>query len=145
MVILLASLLTVYLYLGIGRSKVPKAIRYLVHLPFSVYLGWITIATIVNVTVVLLNAGWDRFGLTETFWAMTMLIAGAILALLMLFTRKDIFFTLVVAWAFLGIWIRQTDPATTVSSSLTVGTAALILTGILMLGVAIQAIRGRTY
>jgi len=53
MLILFGSLLAIYLRLNVGRSEAPKTEKYLVHLPFSVYLGWITIATIANATAIL--------------------------------------------------------------------------------------------
>jgi ABC-type xylose transport system permease subunit len=56
MLILLATLITIYLRLRIGRSDSPNTEKYLVHLPFSIYLGWITIATIANFTALLVYA-----------------------------------------------------------------------------------------
>jgi hypothetical protein len=145
MLILIVSLLSVYLRLDIGRSTCPAAVRYMVHMPFSVYLGWITIATIVNVTVVLIHAGWNRFGFSELLWTIVMMIAGTLITLLMIFTRKDIFYALVVAWAFLGIWIRQTNHEVTSTASAYAGTVALILTGIILLSMVIQMIRKKVY
>ncbi|HUX47758.1 MAG TPA: tryptophan-rich sensory protein, partial [Dehalococcoidia bacterium] len=55
MLILFGSLLAIYLRLNIGKSEAPKTEKYLVHLPFSVYLGWITIATIANATALMVN------------------------------------------------------------------------------------------
>jgi hypothetical protein len=49
-----------------GRALTPKE-TWLVRLPFSVYFGWITVATIANVTVFLVYIGWNRFGLPEVF------------------------------------------------------------------------------
>ena len=48
MLILLGSLITIYLKLRISKSGSTTTEKYLVHLPFSIYLGWITIATIVG-------------------------------------------------------------------------------------------------
>src|SRR4030042_324851 len=62
MLILLGTLIAIYLRLGIGQSNATKTEKYMVHLPFSVYLGWITIATIANTTALLVNIKWDRFG-----------------------------------------------------------------------------------
>src|SRR4030042_4654031 len=50
MFLLLASLILIYLRLNIGKSKADTRERLAVHLPFSVYLGWITIATIANIS-----------------------------------------------------------------------------------------------
>jgi len=50
---LLATLIAIYLRLDIGRADVPLREKACVHMPFSVYLGWITVATIANVAVAL--------------------------------------------------------------------------------------------
>ncbi len=63
MLVLLASLLATYLRLGIGKTKVSAAENWLVRVPFSIYLGWITVATIANVTDVLSFIKWNQFGL----------------------------------------------------------------------------------
>jgi hypothetical protein len=79
MLVLLASLLKIYLGLGIGETAVSGAKKYLVHLPFSIYLGWITVATIANVTALLVAVEWNRFGLSEVFWtALVIIVATAI-------------------------------------------------------------------
>ena len=51
-----------YLRLPAGSDR-PRWVEYVfVHLPFSVYLGWISVATIANVTALLVTLGWNRFG-----------------------------------------------------------------------------------
>jgi hypothetical protein len=62
MLILLGYLIAIYLRLNIGKSEATKSEKYLVHLPFSVYLGWITIATIANVTALLVDINWNTWG-----------------------------------------------------------------------------------
>ena len=59
MLVVLASLIIIYLRLGIGTQPAPTSQRWLVNLPFSIYLGWITVATIANVTDVLYWLGWN--------------------------------------------------------------------------------------
>ncbi|MBN1410117.1 MAG: tryptophan-rich sensory protein [Spirochaetales bacterium] len=107
MLLLLASLLTVYLKLGTGTKPVSKREKFLVHVPFSLYLGWITIATIANVTAVLVNMGWDGFGLSPVFWTIAMIIAGTLITLAVVFTRNDLIYGGVVVWAFAGIFIKR--------------------------------------
>ncbi len=103
MLILLVSLIVVYLRLGIGRAAVTPAMRFLVHLPFSVYLGWITVATIANATDVISLTSWDGFGIAPTVWAVIMLVVAVAVALLMAVTRRDAAYLLVLVWAFFGI------------------------------------------
>ena len=51
-------------------------------LPFSVYLGWVSIAVIANATAALVALGWRGEPLPEAFWAVLMVAVGAALALL---------------------------------------------------------------
>jgi hypothetical protein len=109
MLVLLASLLGIYLRLGIGVRAVSWGERILVHLPFSVYLGWITVATVANVTALLVHIGWNRFGGSQELWTVVVLIVAALITVAVLFTRNDLFYALVILWAFLGILIKRTS------------------------------------
>lgn len=100
---LLVSLLVIYQRLGIGSGKSSPNERWLVDMPFSIYLGWISVATIANFSVVLLDLNWNGFGLTETIWTVVMLVIATVLGLLMTLRRSEVFFTLVLIWAFIGI------------------------------------------
>lgn len=107
MLTLLASLIGIYLGLGIGRSVVSRGERWAVQVPFSVYLGWISVATIANVTDVLDFVGWNGWGLEAAAWAAIMLGIGVILAAAVAFTRHDVAYVLVFVWAYIGIAIKQ--------------------------------------
>ena len=107
MLVLLGSLLAIYLRLGVGLGTASWREKLLVQLPFSVYLGWITVATIANVTALLVHVGWNRFGATEELWTIVVLVVAAAITLAMLFTRNDLFYALVVLWAFLGILLKR--------------------------------------
>ena len=143
MLILLGCLIAIYLRLNIGKSEATKAEKYLVRLPFSVYLGWITIATIANVTALLVDINWGRWGLGEQFWAVTVIIVGIAIALSVLFTRKDIYYCLVVDWALLGILLKRLSVTTVPDQSVVVVTVVglVLITG----GVIAQLIRKRVY
>lgn len=107
MLVLLISLLRIYLRLGIGVSKVSKDEKYFVHLPFSVYLGWITVATVANVTAFLVDINWGRFGLSEVTWTVVVIVVATLITLKMLQKHGDIFYSLVVIWAFVGILAKR--------------------------------------
>jgi hypothetical protein len=107
MLLLLGSLILIYVRLDIGRTKVGWVERITVHLPFSVYLGWITIATIANISVYLVSVGWDGFGISPEIWAALIVIIATIIASLVAITRRDIAFELVIVWAFVGIAVNQ--------------------------------------
>jgi hypothetical protein len=143
MLILLGCLLFIYLRLNVGKSETTRAERYFAHLPFSVYLGWITIATIANVTALLVNINWNTWGLSEQFWAVAVIIVGIAIALSMLFTRKDIYYSLVVAWALLGILLKRLSVTTVPDQSVVIVTIVglVLITG----GVVAQLIRKQVY
>ncbi len=141
--VLLAALIAIYRRLDVGRSAAPPIERCLVHLPTSVYLGWISIASIANVTAVLAAFRWGRFGLSEQFWAVVMVAAGTALGLVALFRRNDVFFALVVDWAVLGILIKRMADAG--SPTPWVRGAAIAGICLLTLGSAVQVVRRRVY
>ncbi len=142
MLVLLATLITIYLRLRIGRSDSPNSEKYLVHLPFSIYLGWITIATIANITALLVYANWNAFGLGEPFWAIAVIAVGIAITLSVLFTRKDIFYCLVVDWSLLGILLKRLADSIPVQSVIITTIVGLV---IISAGVIIQLIRRRVY
>lgn len=106
---LLLTLIAIYLRLNIGKTKVPIGERLAVHLPFSVYLGWISIATIANISLTLVAYGWDGFGIAPEIWAILIIAVALVLTMLMLGIRKDIAYALVVIWALIGISANQTN------------------------------------
>lgn len=109
MFLLLATLIAIYLRLNIGKSAVPLHEKFAVHVPFSVYLGWITIASIANVSVTLVSVGWDGFGISQETWATLILIVALLITLLVIATRKDIAYGLVIIWALAGIAVKQNE------------------------------------
>lgn len=78
-------------------------------LPFSIYFGWITVATIANATTLLASIGWDGLGWPESTWTVIMLAAGALLGTATAIQLKDIAYALVLIWAYAGIWIKHTS------------------------------------
>jgi len=128
MIILLVSLLAIYIRLNIGKSNVTMTEKLCVQVPFSVYLGWITVATIANVTAFLVSVKWDGFGIAPLTWTILIVAIGTLLTILMLALRKDIAFSLVVLWAFLGIWMkRMTQPNITDVNVATTTSIAIVL------------------
>jgi benzodiazapine receptor len=107
MLVLLISLIVIYMRLGIGQTRVSSAEKWLVHVPFSVYLGWITVATVANVTDALSYVGWTGWGIDPQAWAVVMLLVAAAIALLVNWTRADVAYVLVIVWAFAGIAVKQ--------------------------------------
>ena len=107
MFLLLATLILIYLQLGIGKSPVTLREKLAVHVPFSVYLGWITIASIANVSVTLVSVNWNSLGINPAIWATLVLVVALMITLLVLATRRDIAYGLVIVWALTGIAVKQ--------------------------------------
>ena len=134
MIILLLLLIIIYLRLEIGRGVVPAGEKWLVHLLFSIYLGWISVATIANASSVLDYINWGGWGLSPEIWTVIMLLAGVGLSAAMLFSRGDIAYALVIIWAFAGIAIENSATVVvTVSAWIAAGLVALCLAATLIL------------
>lgn len=128
MLILLSSLIVIYLRLGVGKQTVSPAERWLVHLPLSVYLGWITVAMIANITTTFDYVNWDGFGIAPEVWAIIMLVVATVVAGLMAYYRQDIAYLLVLIWAFVGIGVEQADtPLVANAAYLAAGIVALFV------------------
>jgi benzodiazapine receptor len=109
MFLLLATLIMIYLRLNIGKSAVSLREKLAVHVPFSVYLGWITIASIANVAAALVSMKWDGFGISQETWAFLVIIVALLITLLVVATRKDVAYGLVIIWALVGIAVKQSE------------------------------------
>lgn len=142
MLAILGSLLMIYLRLKIGKSDAPGREKYLVHLPFSIYLGWISVATIANVTALSVNAGWGGFGIAEPVWTIIVLVVAMGLALGMIFTRNDVFYPLVTLWAFFGILSKRMMEAIQLEGIIW---TLYIGMGIVAISLLIQVFRKRVY
>lgn len=136
MLALLATLIAIYLRLDIGRVDVAFREKVLVHLPFSVYLGWITVASITNVAVALTSVGWDGGGIDATTWATLVIIVALIVTMAVIATRKDAAYSLVLVWALVGIMVKQSENQTVVLT-------AEVSIVIILIAVAIMAVVSR--
>jgi hypothetical protein len=138
---ILGSLLIIYQRLGIGANRqAARSERNWVWPAFSIYLGWITVATIVNVSVFLLDAGWGGWGLTPEAWTIVMLIISVAIGLLILFRRGDLWYNVVLIWAYIGILLKQTAPP---GDYVSIGFTALGLAVVLLVVSIVVVIRRR--
>ena len=101
---LLASLIIAWLHAPDDR---------LLRLPFSVYLGWISVATLLNITIVL-----SVFGLKDAVntdaYVIVALLLGTIAAMTVLSLRGDVPYALVFVWAYTAIFLRHLSEENTV-------------------------------
>ena len=117
MLTLLGLLIASYLRLNVNRDPVSRVEYWSVDILFSVYLGWITVATVANITDWLYFTGWDGFGIPGQTWAVVMLAVASVLGLAMALTRRDVGYLAVLAWAFAGIAIEQVGAPSVVLSA----------------------------
>jgi translocator protein len=140
MLVLLATLLVTYLRLrpapgtADARGVVTRAERLWARGTFSVYLGWITVATVANVTIALYDAGWGGGFVPAQGWGVVTLLVATGLGARMLLRYRDGAYAAVLVWAFVGIVVAQS------SSTFVAGTA--VLGAVALLYLAAAALRG---
>jgi benzodiazapine receptor len=127
MVTLAGLLIASYLALNVGGERVGEVERWCVDIPFGVYLGWISVAAIANITDWLYLIQWDGFGIAPQVWAVIMLAVASVLGLLMAITRRDAGYLLVFVWAFAGIAVKQSDATLVVNAAWAAAMFALAL------------------
>ena len=127
MLTLLGLLIASYLRLNVNRSPVSPLEYWSVDVLFSVYLGWITVATVANIADWLYFIGWDGFGISAQIWAVIMLAVASLLGLVMSITRRDVGYLAVLLWAFIGIAVKQTTAPMVVMSA---WIAAVLMAGL---------------
>ena len=130
MLTILGSLIALYLHFGKTRTPLTSSEVWFVKVPFSIYLGWISVATIANFSQVLFFVGWNGFGLSPDIWTAIMLAVATVLGFLMLTREKDYAYAAVLVWAFIGITSKQADNLT-VFSAAWAATALIILVGLI--------------
>jgi benzodiazapine receptor len=128
MTILLLCLISMYLRLGVGRIRVPRNQKLAVHLPISVYLGWISLAIIANIASVL-NVLIPGIAMsTQALWTALVLVVALAITILMIWTRSDFAFGLVVIWASIGIaYNRVAIPLVFATSIATASLVAILI------------------
>ena len=75
--------------------------------PFSIYFGWITVASIANITVFLVSLGWNGFGISDFIWTSIILLVGALIGILRMIKDKNIAYGLVLVWAYSWILFKH--------------------------------------
>ncbi|PLX06433.1 MAG: hypothetical protein C0596_18380 [Marinilabiliales bacterium] len=123
MLLLLISLIMINIKLSSHPNSIIKA-------SFGIYLGWICIATIANITVWLVSLNWSGFGLSEEIWTILLIIIGLAITVAAVAKFKNPFIALSVIWAFVGISIKQNGNSNAVF--ITALISAILFTGILI-------------
>lgn len=138
MVGLLGVLVLLYLRVGAWRGSPQGAERWWVALPFSIYLGWISVATIANTAILLVSRGFDG-GALAPLLTLVVIAAAMALGLWAIAARRDVGYALVVGWGLAGIAAARVGG---VRPDATVGAAASLAAGVLAV-VAVAALLAR--
>ncbi len=84
--------------------------KLFIKIPFGLYFGWITIATIANITTFLVSIGWKNFLLPDETWMILVLLIGAAIASWATVNTRNLAYGLVPIWAYYGIYLKHTSP-----------------------------------
>lgn len=128
-VLIMIAFLSTLIILFLNNEKIRNTTfveKLVIETPINVYLGWISVATIANITALLVTIGWTGNPLTESTWTIIMLIIGTALAAIMLFRRSNFAYALVIIWAFYGIFSKRQT-----SANPEIAQTTLILIGII--------------
>jgi hypothetical protein len=109
-VIMLAFLITltaIILRLNMERWDAPLKVLAFVWWPICLYIGWISVATIANISAYLTKTGFTGGPFSEVTWATIMIVVATLLALFMIYTRNMREFGAVVVWALVAIAVRH--------------------------------------
>jgi len=93
-----------------NKKTIPLIDRLFIKIPFGVYFGWITVATIANITTFLVSVGWKNFIFLDEIWMVVILLTGAVIASVTTIREKNLAYGLVPIWAYFGIYLKHTSP-----------------------------------
>lgn len=104
--IVMLGLLLSLIYINFSIRELPFGI---IKATFGIYLGWICIATIANVTALLVDSNWNGFNIPQEIWTIVMIFAGVLIIASTIYRLKNPYIGLSVVWAFIGIAIKRQD------------------------------------
>ncbi len=106
-VVILLCLILINQLIKINRKYLSSKEKFFISLPFSVYFGWITVATIANATTFLVSQNWNGWGIPEYIWAIVIIAVGMVIGSLTMSKNREIPYGLVLIWAYIGILIKH--------------------------------------
>ncbi len=104
-----------------------RSYRWYARIPISIYLGWISVATIVNVACALFASGWNGGGISPTTWTIIMVLIAISLASIMTTKYQDIAYSGVTIWALIAIAIKHSSNLALLTVTISGAVALLIL------------------
>jgi hypothetical protein len=136
MLLLLISLILLYLRITSYEKDLPY--NMLIKFPISIYLGWVTIATVANVTSLLVTINWDGFGVSPMIWTIVVIAVATLINATVAIRKLDIWFPLVGIWSLFGIWQKRGIVVNDVN--LMIQYASLIAIGIIAISIIVTLV-----
>ena len=130
MLLFLSTLIQLFLKTKSMANDLTLTQRFILQTPFIVYLGWISVATIANITALLVAYKWTALSIAPVYWSAAMILIAIVLAMLILRKFKVVEFALVVAWALWGIYNAQ-GPAAPILAKLTAAGIGMLIAAVL--------------
>jgi hypothetical protein len=128
MLVILVTLVRIYATLIREIGAAPFTEHLVLYLPFSIYTGWIVVATIANASILQFAWGWDDAGIGAVQWTLLKLALAGAVGATMILRFRDIPFALVVAWAAFGISVMQSATPAVSGAATTLSLLMLFLT-----------------
>ncbi len=108
MIVILFTLLKIFMIVVVENRKVlSNKMNWFVRYPFTLYLGWISVATIANIAALLTSLNWSGFGISPIVWSVIMIVIASLIAIYLLLNYREFVFSFVIIWAILGIFNNQ--------------------------------------
>ncbi|HCY82209.1 MAG TPA: hypothetical protein DHV22_11705, partial [Xanthomarina gelatinilytica] len=112
--ILLFALLKIVLNNAMELWDAPITTIVFVWWPFTFYSGWVTVASIANVSSYLVKINWNGFGVSDVTWTLIMIGIATLINLWVTWKRNMREFALVGAWALIAIAVANKDTHTSI-------------------------------
>ena len=108
-VVLILTILICMIFISLKLKKFKLSYRekIFIRVPFSIYFGWITVASIANMMVFLVYLNWHWFGLNEYIWTVMALATGCFIGTFVIIKNRDVIYGLPIIWAYIGIFFRH--------------------------------------
>lgn len=124
---LLFSLLQIIFRCRLELDLEPFSKLLFIAWPFVIYAGWVTVASIANISAYLYQSGWDGFGIGEDTWAVFMIVVAVLINIWAIVSRNLREFAVVGAWALIAIGVRNQESFENVAHIAYIGAIALLL------------------
>lgn len=108
-IVIMLGLLAILIYINhlLAKLSFSKMSFVCVRLPFAIYFGWITIATIANITAFLVDKNIALFQNNQVLWTIIILLVGLVIISATIIRNQNIAYGLATLWAYYGILLKH--------------------------------------